>query len=397
MNNLADEIVKRLRSVLGPDPVPLHAPYLDDAEVEEVVMTLRTSFISSIGSKTSEFEGDLREFAAATEAVAVVNGTCGLHLSLVLLGVRPGDEVIIPSLTFIGTANAVHAAGASPYFVDCEQASLGMDPRGLDDFLRESVTLNGNGAINRRTGRRISAIVPVHIFGHACDVETIIEVAAKYRIPIVEDAAGALGSRYNGKHLGLFGSCGVISFNGNKTITTGGGGVILTNDKKFGEMARHISTTAKISAGYHFQHDYRGFNFRLPSVNAAIGVAQLRKIDKILNLKRALYSSYNEQFNNFPIDYIGLDGSQRRVKVLNEPPHSRGNFWLQALKVPDCPPEIFAGILQKLNDAGFGSRPLWDPLHTSIPYRTCGFRGGMNTDWAVRSIINIPSGAGTNC
>lgn len=273
MNPIAEVIVNALRGVLGSGPVGLHEPRFDGNERRYLQECIDSTFVSSVWRFVDRFEADLANYTGARHAVAVVNGTAALHVALLLAGVEAGDEVIVPALTFVATANAVRYCGATPHFADSEERTLGLDPGALRDWLRQTAEMQGGGCINRHTGRRIRAVAPMHTFGHPCDLDGLLAVAHDYGLALVEDAAESLGSWIHERHTGTFGQLGTLSFNGNKIITTGGGGAILTNDSELARRAKHLTTTAKKPHRWEYVHDEVGFNYRMPNVNAALGCA----------------------------------------------------------------------------------------------------------------------------
>jgi perosamine synthetase len=332
-----------------------------------------------------KFEKQIAEYTSANCAVAVVNGTAALHVSLVLAGVKQNEEVLVPGLTFVATANAVSYCGAIPHFVDSEEATLGLDPFKLEDYLSSITEFSGGFCINKNTGRKISAIVPVHIFGHPCKIDVILEVARKYKIEVVEDAAESLGSFFKGKHTGTFGKLGAISFNGNKIITTGGGGMIITDDEELARQAKHLTTTAKVSHKWEYVHDKVGYNYRMPNLNAALGCAQLNRLSEFLQSKRDLFEKYLEKIS--PIDGI---------RLLSEPPKCSSNYWLQTIILDESNIALRDEILAVLNDAGLMSRPAWKAMHKLIPFKDCPRMDMHTTDCLEKRIINLPSSSFLN-
>jgi perosamine synthetase len=303
-----------------------------------------------------------------------------LHISLLLAGVKNNEEVLVPGLTFVATANAASYCGAVPHFVDAEEDTLGIDPSKLDDYLASISEFSGGCCINKNTGRKISAIVPVHIFGHPCKIDVILEVAKKYKLEVVEDAAESLGSFYDGKHAGTYGNFGTLSFNGNKIITTGGGGIILTDDHGLADMAKHITTTAKIAHKWEYVHDRVGYNYRMPNLNASLGCAQLNRLPELLQSKRDLFEKYLEHI--CPIDGI---------KLLSEPNNCSSNYWLQTIILNEANLELRDEILAILNDAGLMSRPVWKAIHKLKPFEDCPRMDMEITESLEKRIINLPS------
>lgn len=310
----------------------------------------------------------------------MVNGTAALHVSLLLSGVKHKDEVIVPGLTFAATANAISYCGAIPHFVDSEEHSFGVDPIKLEDYLSSITEVSSRCCINKSTGRKISAIIPVHIFGHPCKIDALLEVASKYKLEVVEDAAESLGSFYNGKHTGTFGKFGAISFNGNKIITTGGGGVVLTNHDDLADYAKHITTTSKVPHRWEYVHDQVGFNYRMPNLNAALGCAQIVRLPQFLGLKRKLFQSYEEQLSH-------IDG----ISLLTEPPNCSSNYWLQTIVLNEPNLDLRNEILASLNETGFMSRPAWTGLHQLRHFQKCPSMKMEVTNSLLKRIINIPS------
>ena len=300
-----------------------------------------------------------------------------MHVSLLLAGVQQNDEVLVPGLTFVATANAVTYCGAIPHFIDAEEETLGIDPFKLDDYLSSITEFSGECCINKDTGRKISAIVPVHIFGHPCKIEDILEIARKYKIEVVEDAAESLGSFYKGQHTGTFGKVGAISFNGNKVITTGGGGMVLSKNLDKGLHAKHVTTTAKIPHPYEFFHDEPGFNYRLPNLNAALGCAQMEVLPKFLKKKRELALIYKDFFK----------GSNYKFVV--EPKYAQSNYWLNAITCPDAASR--ESLIKETNANGVMTRPIWRMMHR-LPMFKNSKRGDLSISEGIEScLVNIPS------
>jgi perosamine synthetase len=382
---LAREIIARLRQVIGaPETtLPLHAPCFEGRELEYVSECITTGWVSSVGRFVDRFEQDLAAFTGARRAVAIVNGTCALQLALHVTGVRPGDEVLVPALTFVATANAAAHVGAIPHFVDSEVGTLGMDPDKLAEHLAATVEIRGDRCVNRHTGRRVAAIVPMHTFGHSVRLGPLLEVAHRYQLPLVEDAAESLGSYYAGRHTGLWGRLGVLSFNGNKTITTGGGGAIITDDEGLARRAKHLSTTAKQPHAWEFVHDETGFNFRMPNLNAALGCAQLEQLNVLLDRKRRLAKAYERAF-------AGLEG----VRFVGEPPQSQSNFWLCTLELMTGGPELLPEILSATNAAHFGTRPAWRLLSDLPMYQDCPAGDLTVARRLAGRLLNLPSSPG---
>jgi perosamine synthetase len=358
----------------------LHEPSFTELESQLVQDCIKSTFVSSIGKYVDRFEQDVAEYTGTKHAVAVVNGTAALHISLILAGVKKDSEVLVPGLTFVATANAVCYSGAIPHFVDSEDESFGICPLKLDIYLSDTCDILNDVCINKKTGRQITAIIPVHIFGHPCKIEEILEVAKKYNIEVVEDAAESLGSFYKSKHTGTFGKLGTISFNGNKIITTGGGGMIITDDEELAQQAKHLTTTAKVSHKWEYVHDQVGYNYRMPNLNAALGCAQLQRLPELLQSKRDLFEKYCEQLS-------ALNG----IRLLEEPTECSSNYWMQTIVLDEPDERLRNMILTALNEAGFMSRPAWAGLHKLEHFKDC-----PNMDMSVvnsleERIINVPS------
>nr|WP_034645148.1 LegC family aminotransferase [Bacillus methanolicus] len=374
-------IVGKLKEVLPKkDFIPLHEPSFVGNEWKYVKDCIDTGWVSSVGRYVELFEKNLAEFIGAKRAVAVVNGTAALHIALKILGVRENDEVLVPALTFIATANAVVYCGAIPHFVDVEERTLGLDPYKLNEYLYEIADIKNGVCYNKFTGRRIRAVVPMHTFGHPIDIETLIEVCNEYHLVLVEDAAESLGSYYKGKHTGVFGTVSAFSFNGNKIITTGGGGAIVTNDDRLADLAKHLTSTAKIPHRWEYVHDMHGYNYRMPNINAALGCAQLEKLPEFLTKKRELAKKYIEALR----DITG-------IHFFEETHFSKSNYWLNTLIIEE-PFELKRDeLLKVLNDSGIMSRPVWRPLHQLKMYKDNPMMDLSMTEKLYQKIINIPS------
>ncbi|WP_239615834.1 LegC family aminotransferase [Cohnella mopanensis] len=376
------KLIGAIRSAIHSDKsfVGLHEPVFQGREKEYVVDCLETGWVSSVGKYVDRFEQMLAEYTGSVRAIAVVNGTAALHIGLLISGVRPGDEVICPSLSFVATTNAITYCGAIPHFVDVDEITLGIDWGKLDSYLSEIVRMEGKRCYNKVTGRPISAVVPMHTFGHPVQLDKLAEVCSKYGLELIEDAAESLGSFYQGKHTGTFGKVSAISFNGNKIMTTGGGGAILVQDEELGKWAKHITTTAKVPHRWEFIHDQVGYNYRLPNINAALGCAQLEQLPYFLERKRNLAEQYRKNLQ-------GIDG----VTFFSEPPESRSNYWLNTLILNAETQNERDHVLEQLNDNGLMSRPAWTLLHKLAMYQECP-RMELNTsDKLSKRMINIPS------
>jgi perosamine synthetase len=378
---LSKKIVSAIQTVVGPNPVGLHEPSFAGNEWKYVKECLDSTFVSSVGKFVDQFENELIKYTGAKYAIAVVNGTAALHISLKLAGVVQGDEVLIPALTFVATANAVEYCGASPHFVDSDMTTLGLDPHAIRNYLQSITDIRNKQCINRKTGQVIRAIVPMHTFGHPVDMEAIISLAKDYHLAIVEDAAESLGSYINGQHTGTFGQLGVLSFNGNKTITTGGGGAIITNDEQLAKRAKHLTTTAKLPHRWEYLHDDVGYNYRMPNINAALGCAQLEQLPGFLHVKRCLFDRYKMAFT-------GMEN----VNLVEEPHGSQSNYWLQTLILNESVASERDNILADTNDAGIMTRPVWKLLNQLPPYQHCQQMELSVAKSLERRLINVPSG-----
>ena len=359
--------------------IPLHEPKFIGNEKAYLMDCIDSTFVSSIGKYVDQFEEMVIETTGINHAIATVNGTAALHVALELVGVKPGDEVITQPLSFIATCNAITYCGAKPVFVDVDRETLGMSPQSLKDFLLKNAIKSADGSINKRSGKKISAVLPMHTFGHPCLIEDIAEICDKFNIPLIEDAAESLGSYYKGRHTGSFGKVAIFSFNGNKTITTGGGGMIVTNDKAIALRAKHITTTAKNPHPYEFLHDEIGYNYRLPNINAALGCAQMEKLKQFLEDKRAIADTYSKFFRSIDLNFI------------YEPKHSNSNYWLNGLILENK--EMRDNFLRELNDAGVMSRPIWRLMNTLKMFSDCECADISNAKWLEERVINIPSSA----
>lgn len=382
MANVELEFLGALEKVLGKPEgtVGLHEPEFGGNEWEYVKACIDTGWVSSVGEYVDEFERRLAEITGAACAIAVSNGTAALQVALRLAGVGYGDEVLIPTLTFVATANAVSHLGALPHFVDSELSTLGMSPDALADYLEEVVEIRGGVPVNHRTGRRIAALLPMHTFGHPVRIDYLIDIAGRYSVPIVEDAAESLGSTYGGRHTGTFGLLGTLSFNGNKIITTGGGGAILTNDRNLGRRAKHLTTTAKLPHAWRFMHDEVAYNFRMPNINAALGCAQLESLPRFVSQKRALAERYRLAFSR-----VG------GLCFVHEPVNSRSNFWLNAVRLEAGSEAERDSLLVAANQRGYQCRPAWDLMHTLPMYRDCPRADLTQAESIAATLINIPS------
>lgn len=373
-----DSLVKFIRDQYRTDKfIPLHAPLFKGREKELVMDTIDSTFVSSVGAYVDHFEKDMARFTASPRAVAVMNGTAALHIALKLADVMPDDLVVTQSLTFVATCNAIAYCNAEPLFVDVDRHTLGLSPAALDVWLSEHALIDDHGDCRTRVGlRRIRACVPMHTFGHPVELDDLVAVCERWRLVLVEDAAESLGSYYKGRHTGNFGKIGIISFNGNKILTTGGGGMLLT-DEHTGKRAKHLTTTAKISHPYEFVHDEVGYNYRMPNLNAALGCAQLEQLPSFLASKRVLAERYIEFFK-------GGD-----LKPIVEPENCYSNYWLNGVICRDGLQRD--QLLKCTNDAGVMTRPIWR-LMTRLPLFANALRGPLdNSEWLEARVVNLPS------
>ena len=378
-----ENIRKKLKHALNAENfIPLHEPNFSGNENKYVSECVNTGWVSSVGKFVDSFEKNLAEYTGVKRAVAVVNGTSALHISLISVGVKANDEILIPALTFIATANAVTYCNAIPHFVDSADDTLGIDPIKLESYLREISEIRNGFCYNKLTDRRISAVVPMHTFGHPVDMEKLIEVAEKYNLVIVEDCAESIGSFYKNIHTGNFGKVAAISFNGNKTITTGGGGAVLTNDEELGKFIKHITTQAKIPHRWEFSHDYIGYNYRMPNINAALGCAQLEQLNSFIEKKRKLAVKYKNLFQT-------IEG----IKFFEEPKFAKSNYWLNAIILEKKYQHFRDELLSELNDNNIMSRPIWNLMYKMKMYENCPRMNCETAEEINRRLINIPSSA----
>jgi perosamine synthetase len=381
MNELANTIKQKLESVINTKEfAPLHAPVFKGNEIAYVTDCIESTFVSSVGKYVTQFEKMLQDYTGAKYAIVTANGTAALHVCLLLCDVTKDDEVLMPALTFIATANAISYIGATPHFVEVDEKTLGVDAIKLDKYLSEVSEMKNGECYNIITGKRIKAIIPMHTFGHSVDMDSLNIVAKKYNIEVIEDAAESLGSYYKGKNTGTLSRIAAISFNGNKIMTTGGGGAILTDDETLAKKAKHITTTAKVPHKWEFTHDMIGYNYRMPALNAALGLAQLEQMDKFVKHKRSLALKYIEIFKE-------VEG----VKIFKEPKYAQSNYWLNALIFDKGYEELRDKLLEVTNNAGIMTRPIW-----TLMSKMEMFKNSPSMDLSIsksleKRIINIPS------
>ena len=376
------QIVNIVKKILGKGRHSLHEPYFCGNEWSYVKKTLDENYVSSIGSFVNKFEDQIKKFTKSKYAISVVNGTEALHLSLVACGVKSNDEVLVPTITFIGTANSIIYSGATPHFIDSEFETLGIDPLKLEKYLEKITIKKGKFYFNKKTKRRIKAIMPVHIFGNICQIDKILKIAKKYKLVVIEDAAEALGSFFKNKHAGTFGLVGCFSFNGNKILTTGGGGAIITDNKLLAKKIKHLSTTAKINHRWEYVHDAVGYNFRMPNLNAALGSAQIENLNKFLRSKRKLFLRYCKEFLKV-----------NDIRLIKNPEFSKSNNWLNTIFIKNSSIKKRNKVLSLGQKNRIFLRPVWKPLHT---LKHLNKMPKMNLDAAKKiyeSCINLPSSA----
>ena len=373
------DIVDFIRQLYGSDEViPLHEPKFFGNEKKYINECIDSSFVSSVGKFVDRFEDEMALFTGAKKAVVCVNGTNALHMALMLAGVKQTNEIITQPLTFIATANAISYCGAHPVFVDVDKDTLGLSPKALNVFLSENAEIIDGSCYNKISKRKIAAVVPMHTFGHPCRIDEIAEICKLYNIELVEDAAESLGSFYKGIHTGTFGKIGVISFNGNKIITTGGGGMLLFNDEYLAAKAKHLTTQAKVKHPWEFVHDEIGYNYRMPNINAALGLAQLEQIELFLKAKRHLAESYR----NFFADKKG-------IKYVIEPENSRSNYWLNAILMDNRNERN--DFLEYTNKQGIMTRPVWELMNRLPMFKNAQCGNLSNAEWIADRLVNISS------
>lgn len=381
-SRLPSRVVAALQEVVGVEPVQLHTPMFNGNESRYLQECLESTFVSSVGRFVDRFETDLASYTGSKFVVAVVNGTSALHIALKLADVVANDEVLVPALTFVATTNAVTYCGAIPHFVDSESTTLGIDAAHLREYLKNYTEQISGQCVNRSTRRVIRAIVPMHTFGHPSDIEALLGVANDFNLALVEDAAESLGSLYQGQHTGTFGLLGTLSFNGNKTITTGGGGAILTNNAVLARRAKHLTTTAKVPHAWNFVHDEVGYNYRMPNINASLGCAQLERLPEMLLAKRQLFQRYKKELGPIP-----------GINLLKEPVGCESNYWLQTLILEPTQAHLRDDILELTNSVGIMTRPAWTLMADLEPYTNCPAMDLTTARDLVQRIINIPSSA----
>lgn len=357
--------------------IPLHAPCFIGNEKKYLNECIDSTFVSSVGKFVDRFEEMVAEYTGAKKAVVCVNGTNALHMAMLLSGVERDDEVITQPLTFIATANAISYIGAHPVFIDVDLDTMGLSPVKMKEWLQENIEIRNGECFNKGTGRRIKVCVPMHTFGHPVHLDELVEVCAEYHIDLLEDTAESIGSFYKGKHTGTFGKVGAISFNGNKTITTGGGGMLLFNDVELAAKCKHLTTQAKVPHRWEFVHDHVGYNYRMPNINAALGCAQMERLQEFIENKRDLARGYAEFFKGTDITFF------------TEPTGCKSNYWLNVVLLKDkATREQF---LEEMNDAGVMTRPVWQLMNRLPMFMDCQCGDLSNAEWLEERVVNIPS------
>ncbi|WP_341714978.1 LegC family aminotransferase [Limnobacter sp.] len=359
--------------------IPLHAPVFEGREKEYVLDTIRSTFVSSVGAYVDRFEREIAHYTGAEKAIAVVNGTAAIHTALILSGVQQGELVITQSLTFVATCNAIRYCGADPVFVDVDRDTMGLSPAAMEIWLQENALLDAQGVCRfKHDSRVIRACLPMHTFGHPVKLDELLQVCTRWNIQLIEDAAESLGSYYKNKHTGTFGLLGTLSFNGNKVMTTGGGGMILTNTE-LGTKAKHLTTTAKKPHPYEFVHDEVAYNYRMPNLNAALGCAQLEQLDKFVKAKRTLAQRYTDFFRNSELQFF------------TEPEHCQSNYWLNAVVCESAAQRD--ALLKATNESGVMTRPIWTLMNKLQMYANCVMGDLTNAEWLESRVVNLPSSA----
>ncbi len=376
--NLA--LIKFIRSLYNSDSfIPLHEPKFIGDEKKNLTESIDSTYVSSVGKFVNNVEDKIAKYTGAKHVVAVVNGTSALHIALLLAGVEKGTEVITQALSFVATSNAITYCGSEPVYVDVDKQTLGLSPESLETFLKQYTEIKNQKCYNKKTQKRIAACLPTHTFGHPCKIDKIQELCEQWHIPLVEDAAESLGSFYKNKHTGNFGILAAISFNGNKIITSGGGGAILTNDEKLAKKAKHITTTAKIPHKFEFNHDQIGFNYRMPNLNAALLCAQFDKLESFLEVKRKTAELYNQWCK------------KNNINFFKEPEYAKSNYWLNAILLTNKDEQ--QAFLEYSNENGVMTRPLWTLLNQLTMFKHCFAMQQKNAQWLVDHLVSIPSSA----
>lgn len=359
------------------DFIPLHEPCFIGNEKKYLNQCIDSTFVSYLGEFVKKFEQAICDYTKAKYCISICNGTAALHIALKAVGVSLGDEVLTQALTFVATANAISYCGANSIFLDSSRKTMGLCPSGLEEFLAENTEQRDGFCVNKKTGKIIKACVPMHVFGHPVEIEEIVEICHRHNVKVVEDSAESLGSFYKGKHTGLFGDVGIFSFNGNKTVTCGGGGAVVTMNEEIAIKVMHLSTTAKVPHSWEYVHDEIGYNYRMPNLNAAVALAQMESLEGFVENKRELALIYTEFFKEVGIDFV------------IEKEGMRSNYWLNALVLKDR--QEREAFLKNLNKQGVMCRPIWTLLHKLKPFQSCEFRNLDNAQYFEDRVVNIPS------
>lgn len=375
-----NEVVSFIRDLYRSDEfIPLHSPYFGGNEKKYLNECIDTTFVSSVGKFVDRFEEMITDFTGTEKAVVCVSGTNALHMAMLLVGVERDDEVLTQALTFIATCNAISYIGAHPVFIDVDKDTMGLSPKAVKAWLEKNAEIRNNECFNKNTGRRVKCCIPMHTFGHPVRIDELADICNECHIELVEDAAESIGSYYKGRHTGTFGRVGALSFNGNKTITTGGGGMLLFQDEELGKLAKHLTTQAKVPHRWEFVHDHIGYNYRMPNINAALGCAQLEQIEMILSDKRDTARQYKDFFER-------MDG----IEFFDEPVDCHSNFWFNSVILRDKASQ--QEFLEYTNDHGVMTRPVWELMNRLAMFRNCETDGLENTCWFADRVVNIPSG-----
>lgn len=373
------DVVSFIHELYGTeDFIPLHVPTFRGNEKKYLKECIDTTIVSSVGKFVDRFEELMTDYTGTAKAVVCVNGTNALHMALILAGVQREDEVITQALTFIATCNAISYIGAHPVFIDVDLDTIGLSPVAMENWLQENTEIRETICYNKKTGRRIKACMPMHTFGHPVHLDELLEICNRYHILVIEDAAESLGSFYKGKHTGTFGKIGIVSFNGNKTVTAGGGGMMLFQDEKLGKYAKHLTTQAKVPHRWEFVHDHIGYNYRMPNINAALGCAQMEQLDDFLTNKRETAEKYRSFFSHYP-----------DIEFFTEPKNCQSNYWLNAVILKDKEAQL--DFLQYTNDNGVMTRPIWELMSRLPMFKDCETDGLENTEWFADRVVNLPS------
>ena len=379
-NVISKKLIEVFKEKIKFKSLYLHEPDMDKKDINYLKNCIKTNTVSSIGKFVEKFENEISKLTKSRYVITTNSGTSALHISCILMGIKENDEVLVPSFTFVAAANVIKYCNAIPHFVDIEEEHFGINVKKLERYLNNITIIKKNVCINKLTGREIKAIIPVHVFGHPLEIDKLMELAKKFNLAVIEDAAEAIGSYYKNKHAGTFGDIGVLSFNGNKTITCGSGGAILTNNNNIAQKARHLISTAKIAHPYNYVHNQVGYNYRMSNLNAALGYSQIKRIKKILKNKRKLFSFYNEIFKK-----------NLFFKLVNEPKKSKSNFWLQTILINEKYSKFIHQIIKDLNDEKIYVRPGWK-LMTNLNYlKECPKMDVSIAKKTCKRIINIPS------